>query len=283
MILRPTRGGGGSKERVAASLSPEPTGADGGRSGSWQGAAFRQGLSSRATPAAADAGAWPFALGGASGFGDPQQHEDPRHFGPHWQTSEWASRSNDPASDTLDAAASPPQTQASASKAAGQGRRRAWSQGVWGRCDRTATVGTLADERAGGRDHVPGRPDRCQGATRGGNPRERRVVDPPPWAKITGSVAESRWRRSRNLAGGARATGFAFFPERSPGRAREGDGRWVRVSPPGRADRPRRSISAVQFAGPICSNPKSHRPRGHENRRETGCELDGLASPWPPG
>ena len=105
--LRPLdRGAGSSNEERAAILLDAPTGVEGGKIGSRQGAEFRQGFSTCGMPEV-----WTSALTGLGSAGfdllEPQQHEVPRHFEPHLQACAWASASNGSEPEMLDARASP--------------------------------------------------------------------------------------------------------------------------------------------------------------------------------
>ncbi len=109
-----------SSEQDARAFSDEPTGAEGGKSGSLQGAAFRQGRSTKVFAEGAAVGLACFGDGLA--LGEPQQHEAPWHRTPQWQFRACEAASNEAVSETLDALASPARRQASATATAGQGR-----------------------------------------------------------------------------------------------------------------------------------------------------------------
>jgi hypothetical protein len=113
---------GGSKEPSAATFPYDPTGAEGGRIGSWQGAEFRHGLSERSAREVEVDGDGVVRLGGASDLVEPQQHDAPRHFGPHLQALACEAASNGCEPDTVAASISPLNAQASTSTKAGKGR-----------------------------------------------------------------------------------------------------------------------------------------------------------------
>jgi hypothetical protein len=127
----------------------EPTGVEGGRSGSWHGAVFRQGRSVR--DARERSAGEPGLLGEGSDFvRDPQQHEAPLHFGPQWQDFACEAASNGAATDTLDARASSTRRQASTSTTAGKGRRCPGQLGRWRIDARTGDVAALVSGQVEG-------------------------------------------------------------------------------------------------------------------------------------
>ena len=123
VILWPSGVGGGSNEGDAEHFSDEPTGVEGGKSGAWQGAEFRQGLSDKADRERSFAGVF---LEVSVFFVEPQQQEAPRHLGPQLQSRACDAASNE---STLDAPAWPTSAQASTSTAAGQGRWKVLREG----------------------------------------------------------------------------------------------------------------------------------------------------------
>ena len=115
----------------AATFPDDPAGAEGGEIGSWQGAEFRHGLSNGLIRGVDVDGVEATGLGESSDFGEPQQHDAPRHFGPHLQALAWESASNGCATDTVAARLSPPIAQASTSAIAGERRPARQLLGEW--------------------------------------------------------------------------------------------------------------------------------------------------------